>query len=58
MTNKTTFEDIKEELIKQKRPSEDIEQIQRLAGYLVGTTDKWNSSNLAELADRVVHDED
>ncbi len=29
MTNKTTFEDIKEELIKQKRPSEDIEQIQK-----------------------------
>ena len=38
--------------------AEDIEQIQRLAGYLVGTTDKWNSSNLAELADRVVHDEE
>lgn len=36
---------------------EDISQIQRIAGYLVGTTDKWNSSSLAELKDRIVHDE-
>ena len=29
--------------------------IQRITGYLVGTTDRWNSGKLAELKDRVVH---
>ena len=27
----------------------------RVTGYLVGTTDRWNSAKLAELNDRVVH---
>lgn len=34
---------------------EDFETIQRITGYLVGTTDRWNSGKLAELHDRVVH---
>lgn len=32
-----------------------FETIQRITGYLVGTTDRWNSGKLAELKDRVVH---
>lgn len=32
-----------------------FETIQRITGYLVGTTDRWNSSKLAELHDRIVH---
>ena len=32
-----------------------FETIQRITGYLVGTTDRWNSGKLAELRDRVVH---
>ena len=32
-----------------------FETIQRITGYLVGTTDRWNSGKLAELHDRVVH---
>lgn len=32
-----------------------FETIQRITGYLVGTTDRWNSGKLAELNDRVVH---
>ena len=31
------------------------ETIQRITGYLVGTTDRWNSAKLAELHDRVTH---
>ena len=34
---------------------EKFETIQRITGYLVGTTDRWNSGKLAELHDRVVH---
>lgn len=34
---------------------ENFETIQRITGYLVGTTDRWNSGKLAELRDRVVH---
>ena len=33
-----------------------LETIQRITGYLVGTTDRWNSGKLAELHDRVVHE--
>lgn len=33
----------------------EFETIQRITGYLVGTTDRWNSGKLAELRDRVVH---
>ena len=36
--------------------STDIDQIQRITGYLVGTTSRWNSGKLAELKDRVVHE--
>lgn len=32
-----------------------IDKLQRITGYLVGTTDRWNSAKLAELEDRVVH---
>ncbi len=34
---------------------EKFETIQRITGYLVGTTDRWNSGKLAELNDRIVH---
>ncbi len=33
----------------------DIDKLQRITGYLVGTTDRWNSAKLAELNDRIVH---
>ena len=33
-----------------------IDTIQRITGYLVGTTSRWNSGKLAELKDRVTHD--
>ena len=32
-----------------------IDRLQRITGYLVGTTDRWNNAKLAELNDRVVH---
>ena len=32
-----------------------IDRLQRITGYLVGTTERWNSAKLAELKDRVVH---
>lgn len=35
--------------------SHHIDKLQRITGYLVGTTDRWNSGKLAELHDRVVH---
>ena len=35
---------------------EKIDQLQRITGYLVGTTNRWNSGKLAELRDRVVHE--
>lgn len=35
--------------------SHHIDRLQRITGYLVGTTDRWNSAKLAELHDRVVH---
>ena len=34
----------------------DIDRLQRITGYLVGTTDRWNSGKLSELNDRVRHD--
>ncbi len=37
--------------------SENIDTIQRITGYLVGTTSRWNRGKLAELHDRVTHDE-
>ena len=35
--------------------SHNIDTLQRITGYLVGTTSRWNSGKLAELKDRVVH---
>ena len=35
--------------------SDNIDMLQRITGYLVGTTDRWNSGKLAELKDRIVH---
>ena len=35
--------------------SHDIDTIQRITGYLVGTTSRWNSAKLSELQDRVTH---
>lgn len=32
-----------------------IDKLQRITGYLVGTTDRWNSAKKAELDDRVTH---
>ena len=38
--------------------SHNIDRLQRITGYLVGTTDRWNSGKLAELNDRVTHIDD
>lgn len=35
-----------------------IDRLQRITGYLVGTTDRWNQGKLAELNDRVIHTKD
>ena len=35
--------------------SDHIDRLQRITGYLVGTTDRWNHAKLAELNDRVTH---
>ena len=35
--------------------SDNIDKLQRITGYLVGTTERWNKSKLAELNDRIVH---
>ncbi|NAW51889.1 anaerobic ribonucleoside triphosphate reductase [Elizabethkingia argentiflava] len=35
--------------------SMEIDCLQRITGYLVGTTQRWNSAKLAELRDRVIH---
>ena len=35
--------------------SHNIDKLQRITGYLVGTTSRWNSAKLAELHDRVTH---
>lgn len=35
--------------------SSHIDRLQRITGYLVGTTDRWNDGKLAELKDRVTH---
>lgn len=50
------YEDASEDL--EKCPvcgSTNIDKLQRITGYLVGTTDRWNGAKLAELHDRVVH---
>ncbi len=50
------YEDASENLEKcPKCGSSHIDRLQRITGYLVGTTDRWNSAKLAELNDRVIH---
>lgn len=51
------YEDATEHLTKcPKCGSERIDRLQRITGYLVGTTDRWNNAKLAELNDRVIHE--
>ena len=38
--------------------STNLDRLQRITGYLVGTTERWNKAKLAELNDRVLHDTD
>lgn len=50
------YEDAEENLDKcPKCGSHNIDKLQRITGYLVGTTDRWNNAKLAELNDRVIH---
>ena len=50
------YEDAQPELeVCPKCGSENIDKLQRITGYLVGTTDRWNKAKLAELNDRVIH---
>lgn len=50
------YEDAQENLEEcPKCGSHAIDKLQRITGYLVGTTDRWNSAKLAELNDRIVH---
>lgn len=50
------YEDAQDNLDKcPKCDSASIDKLQRITGYLVGTTDRWNNAKLAELNDRVVH---
>lgn len=35
--------------------SQNVDRLQRITGYLVGTTDRWNAGKLAELKARVTH---
>lgn len=34
-----------------------FERLRRITGYLVGTIDRWNNGKLAELKDRVKHEQ-
>lgn len=34
-----------------------FERLRRITGYLVGTIDRWNDGKLAELKDRVKHEQ-
>jgi len=53
---KCGYEDATEGLkVCPKCGSTHIDTLQRITGYLVGTTDRWNSGKLAELHDRIVH---
>ena len=50
------YEDAQQELsVCPKCGGEDIDRLQRITGYLVGTTERWNKAKLAELNDRVIH---
>lgn len=47
----------KEMTVCPKCGSKDIDTLQRITGYLVGTTNRWNNAKLSELRDRVTHDD-
>lgn len=50
------YEDAQQELeVCPKCGNENIDKLQRITGYLVGTTERWNKAKLAELNDRVIH---
>ena len=50
------YEDAQQELTAcPKCGSTDIDKLQRITGYLVGTTERWNKAKLAELNDRIIH---
>ena len=50
------YEDAQENLeVCPRCGSANLDKLQRITGYLVGTTDRWNKAKLAELHDRVVH---
>ena len=50
------FENADANLVKcPKCGSTNIDTIQRITGYLVGTTSRWNAAKLDELKDRVTH---
>ena len=50
------YEDAQENLtVCPKCGGKNIDKLQRITGYLVGTTERWNQSKLAELNDRVIH---
>lgn len=50
------YEDAQENLtVCPKCGGENIDKLQRITGYLVGTTERWNQSKLVELNDRVIH---
>ena len=50
------YEDAQQELsVCPKCGGENIDRLQRITGYLVGTTERWNKAKLAELNDRVIH---
>ena len=50
------YEDAQQELVAcPKCGSDNIDKLQRITGYLVGTTERWNKAKLAELNDRVIH---
>ncbi|MCQ2253533.1 MAG: anaerobic ribonucleoside triphosphate reductase, partial [Bacteroidales bacterium] len=51
------YENAEKEMCKcPKCGSENIDKLQRITGYLVGTTDRWNSAKLHELNDRKTHE--
>lgn len=35
--------------------SRNLDKLQRITGYLVGTTNRWNKAKLSELNDRIIH---
>ena len=51
------YEDAQDNLTQcPKCHGKNIDKLQRITGYLVGTTERWNQAKLAELNDRIVHE--